>query len=87
MQSTSSTNTLAASAGVIGIAPVVEWVANSLFHAAMPPQVVLFVAAALVTIGHFAVNAFNAFISVDDPRFAAALKSESATLPTTVSTS
>lgn len=87
MESTSSTNTLAASAGVIGIAPVVEWIANAVFHAAMPPQVVLFVAAALVTVGHFAVNAFNAYVSINDPKFFAALKSESVTLPTTVTTS
>ena len=84
MHNTSSTNTLAASAGVIGIAPVVEWVANSWLHMAMPPQVVLFTAAALVTIGHFAVNVFNAFVSVNDPKFSAALKSEIASAPTVI---
>ena len=87
MQNTSSTNTLAASAGVIGIAPVVEWVANSLLHLAMPPQVVLFTAAALVTVCHFVVNVFNAFILLDAPKFAAVLKSEPSILPTTVTQS
>jgi hypothetical protein len=68
------------------VGATVEWIANSKYQLGMPPQVVLFVAAIVVSSGHFLVNVFNAFIGTDDPKFAAALKSESVTLPTTVTT-
>ena len=83
MNKTSSTNTLAATSAMTAVGATVEWIANSKYQLGMPPQVVLFVAAIVVSSGHFLVNVF---IGTDDPKFAAALKSESVTLPTTVTT-
>jgi len=60
MTKTSSVVTGGATFAAAGIAPLVEWLANSKFNLAMPPQVVLIVAAALVTVGHFLTNVINA---------------------------
>lgn len=60
MKSTSSVVTGSVTFAAAGLAPLVEWAANNLLKLAMPPQVVLIVAAGLVTVGHFVVNLINA---------------------------
>lgn len=60
MNKISSVATGSATVAAAAIAPFVEWVANVVCKWAMPPQVVLIVAAVLVTAGHFAINVINA---------------------------
>lgn len=60
MKNTSSVVTGSVTFAAAGVAPLIEWCANSLLKLAMPPQVVLIVAAGLVTAGHFLVNLINA---------------------------
>ncbi len=64
MSKTSSVVTGSATVAAAAIAPLVEWLANSLWKVAMPPQVVLIVAAALVTFGHFTINIINAELEI-----------------------
>ena len=85
MQNTSSVNTLAATATMTGTCATVEWIGNSVLKMGIPPQVVIEIGALVTTLAHFIVNCFNAYISVNDPRFAAALQSENIkTAPTTI---
>lgn len=71
MKSTSSVVTGSVTFAAAGLAPLVEWAANNLLKLAMPPQVVLIVAAGLVTVGHFVVNLVNAKM-MDQPQAAPA---------------
>ena len=59
MFKTSSAITGGATLSAAALAPLVEWVSNNLFKLSMPPQVVLIVAAGLVTSAHFIVNVIN----------------------------
>lgn len=72
MKSTSSVVTGSVTFAAAGLAPLVEWAANNLLKLAMPPQVVLIVAAGLVTVGHFVVNLINAKM-MDQPQAVPAL--------------
>ena len=59
MNKTSSAITGGATLSAAAIAPLVEWVSNNLLRLSMPPQVVLIIAAGLVTAAHFVVNVIN----------------------------
>ena len=87
MKNTSSVNTLAATLTMTGTCATVEWVGNSLLKLAIPPQVVIELGALITTLSHFLVNVFNAYVTVNDPKFAAALNAEQATAPTTITQS
>jgi uncharacterized protein YceK len=65
MNQSSSVNTLAATAGMTGVAASVQWLANSKMGWGMPPEVVLFVSAGLISAGHFLVNLLNAVLAKD----------------------
>lgn len=65
MAQTSSVNTLAATTGMSAATSLVEWLANSKMHLAMPPEVVLTIAAGLVTISHFLANVINSALTED----------------------
>jgi hypothetical protein len=60
-------------------------VGNSILHLAIPPQVVIELGALITTLAHFLTNVFNAYVEVNDPRFAAELNNQPA--PTTVTQS
>jgi hypothetical protein len=60
MNSTSSVITGAAMSAGVAIAPLVDWILNTLLHWAAPQQVVLIISGGLVTGGHFVVNRVNA---------------------------
>lgn len=62
MSKTSSVVTGSATVAAAALAPAIEWLANIRLQLAMPPQVVLIVAAALVTAGHLAVNLVGAWM-------------------------
>ena len=65
MTQTSSVNTLAATTGMSAATSLVEWLANSKMHMAMPPEVVLTIAAGLVTLSHFLANVINSALTED----------------------
>lgn len=63
MNQTSSIVTGSATAAAVSIAPLVDWILNTQWHAAAPSQVVLIISAGIITIGHFACNLANESIA------------------------
>jgi len=63
MNQSSSVNTGAATISAVSIVPLVDWLLNTQWHAAAPSQVVLIIAAGLVTLGHLAGNLINGRIA------------------------
>jgi len=60
MNPTSSAVTGAVTGAAAAIAAVIDWAVNTLLHWDAPPQVVVALAAGVVTVGHLACNAMNA---------------------------
>ena len=62
MKKSSSVNTGAATISAVSIVPLVDWLLNTQWHVNAPSQVVLIIAAGLVTLGHLVCNLVNEYI-------------------------